>query len=58
MHARRILVQFGALVPLFLPLLAAELQNAPPFLRVLLWPASAAVALTAFLCLWIGLETD
>jgi hypothetical protein len=38
--------------------LAAELQNAPSFMQVLLWPASAAVALTAFLCLWIGLETD
>jgi hypothetical protein len=58
MDARRILVQFGALLPVLLPLLTAELQDAPPFLRVLLWPASAAVALTAFLCLWIGLETD
>lgn len=58
MDARRILVQFGALLPALLPLLAAELQNAPPFVRVLLWPASAAVTLTAFLCLWIGLETD
>jgi hypothetical protein len=58
MHARRILVQVGALLPLLLPLLAAELQNAPSFMQVLLWPASAAVALTAFLCLWIGLQTD
>jgi hypothetical protein len=58
MDARRILVQFGALLPLLLPLLAAESQNAPSFIQVLLWPASAAVALTAFLCLWIGLQTD
>ncbi|HKN60032.1 MAG TPA: hypothetical protein VJW93_02565 [Candidatus Acidoferrales bacterium] len=58
MDARRILVQFGALLPVLLPLLAAELQNAPSFMRALLWPASASVALTAFLCLWIGLETD
>jgi hypothetical protein len=58
MDARRIFVQFGALLPLLLPLLATELQNAPPFMRILLWPAGAAVALTAFLCLWIGLETD
>jgi hypothetical protein len=58
MDARRTLVQFGALLPLLLPLLALAFHGAPSFVQVLLWPACSAVALTAFLCLWVGLEMD
>jgi hypothetical protein len=58
MDARRTFVQVGALLPLLLLLLAPAFHGAGSFVPVLLWPACAAVGLTAFLCLWIGLEMD
>jgi hypothetical protein len=58
MDTRPVLVQFGALLPPLLMLLATVLRGAPSFVRSLLWPACAAAALTAFLCLLVGLEAD
>jgi hypothetical protein len=58
MDARRILVQFGALSPLLLMLLVTAFRGTPSFVQCLLWPACAAAALTAFLCLVVGLEAD
>jgi hypothetical protein len=53
---RRILVQIGALLPLALSVLVAVARHHPEFPRIQVLSASAAIALTCFLCVWIGLD--
>lgn len=56
--ARRILVQIGALLPLALSVFVAVARQHPEFPRIQVLSASAAIALTGFLCVWIGLDGD
>jgi hypothetical protein len=54
--ARRILVQVGALLPLALSVLVTVARQHPEFPRIQVLSASAAIALTSFLCVWTGLD--
>lgn len=54
--ARRIFVQVGALLPLILSVFVVLAREHPEFSRLQVLSASAAVALTGFLCVWIGLD--
>lgn len=56
MLARRILVQVGALLPLALSVIVAVAREHPEFPRGQVLSASAAIALTSFLCVWTGLD--
>jgi hypothetical protein len=56
--ARRILVQVGALLPLILSGFVVLARRHPEFPGIQVLFASAAIALTGFLCVWIGLSGE
>lgn len=56
--AKRILVQVGALLPLFSSLFVVLARERTEFTCVEVLPASAAIALTSFICVWVGLDNN
>lgn len=55
---RRMLVQFGALLPVGIPVLGVLAAQLPAFPRAQLLPAWMAIALTSFLCIRLGLNEN
>ena len=56
--AKRILVQVGALLPLLLSVFVVLARQRTEFTSAEALPASAAIALTSFICVWVGLDNN
>jgi hypothetical protein len=56
--AKRILVQVGALLPLLSSVFVVLARERTEFTSAEVLPASAAIALTSFVCIWLGLDNN